>query len=1061
MKNVEFISAGAGSGKTHRLIEKIKGFLKDKTCRADQIILTTFTRMAAAELKEKTKATLYKEGMYDEATNIDSAAIGTIHSVSYELLSKFWYFLGLSPELRLIADETRDFYVNQSLATLPSQEQLNFFSKVRNIFNIQTVDNFQKNGKPDYLYWKRDLEKIIDKINNFCLDDKDLRKSATESVELLKEVMNVNSKSTLPSVKEIETNLLKIKKLIPERENMPQTDIKRLSFLNSYLNLIRGNEKNLFDHLTEIINLSNKIAGKDFSINLFLNNVPEEISFFKDLGDKLLQTDSIFQIIKEYIETIVELSINWKQKYEAFKKERRLLDFNDIEMYFFELLQHTEIVEELQSRYKVALVDEFQDSSPQQVRFFTRLSEILEKSVWVGDIKQAIYNFRGTDVSVVYTVMKQASEGKDGNSISTLERCWRSNSTIVDLVNNVFIPTFYPMPQSLIELKMPDRDAKYDRPEEQDLQHWHFNVGRKEEIYIALANKLKELRTKNEIPEYKDIAILCRTGREIDNYATAFGKIGIPFRIKKTDNTKDDKGNTVLNFLEAVVSYASYGGNDLSKSLLAYWSEKGYTASRIISDRLAFLQDDEKKDITWLENLDLIRRIDKMRNTVNNQSVAMAVDTLINQLNLTDQIKKIDQLVDAYQVCRDYVNRAKEYEEICIELGLGASLPGFLEYVKSKQLSPTGDNNGILITTYHGSKGLEWKCVILAELNYEVISIKKVISGINIYREEDNLHMVFIPDFIVSIFTPSINDRISYSKPFKCLEKDTIKEAKRLLYVGMTRPKEYLITITAKTRKDTYGTDWPDLVTEASMIAIDRREESIIWFTKEFRYSNITFTFDLEEDDKEIWQVEMLKGAEEIRNYEIRNVTPSTEKPLRNIDGAEIIGNFADRLSSKSDKSDDATLGSCIHHLLCLYNSKQGNKEMIKDICKEFGVILDSDKFIQNAGNFYGWLQENYGMAQEILKEVPFRFINAKGQEVKGEIDLIYRTEKGDVLIDYKTFSGKLTEITEKDSKFFAGKYSGQLSIYEEAIRKAGYKLRDSLICYFNLGKIVRLKFLS
>ena len=1061
MRNVEFISAGAGSGKTHRLIEKIKGFLEDKTCRADQIILTTFTRMAAAELKEKTKAALYKEGMYDDAIDLDNAAIGTIHSVSYELLSKYWYFLGLSPELRLIADETRDFYVNQSLATLPNQQQLNFFSKVRKIFNIETGVNFQKNGKPDFLYWKRDLEKIIDKINNFCLDDKDLRKSASESVKLLKEVMNVDSKSTLPSVKEIETKLLKIKNLIPEKENISQKDITRLSILNTYLNLLKGSEKSFYNHFTEIINLSKKIAGKDFSINLFLNNVPEEISFFNDFGERLLQTDTIFQIIKEYIETIVDLSIIWKQKYEEFKKERRLLDFNDIEMYFYELLRHPEIVEELQSRYKVALVDEFQDSSPQQVRFFTRLSEILEKSVWVGDIKQAIYNFRGTDVSVVDYVMKQASKRNDGNSISTLERCWRSNSTIVDLVNKVFIPTFSQMPQSLIELKMPDRDAKYERPKEQDLQHWHFNVGKKEEVYLALAKKLMELRIKNEIPEYKDIAILCRTGREIDNYATAFNRMGIPFRLKKTDNTKGDKENTVLNFLEAVVSYASYGGNDFSKSLLAYWSEKGYTASKIISDRLAFLQDDEKKDITWLEDLDLIRRIDKMRTTVSNQSVAMAVDTLINQLNLTDQIKRIDKRADAYQVCRDYVNKAKEYEEICLELGLGASLPGFLEYVKSKPLSPAGDNNGILITTYHGAKGLEWKCVILAELNYEVISIKKVISGINIYRKEDDLNMVFIPDFIVPIFSQVINDRIELSEPFKYLKKETVEEAKRLLYVGMTRPKEYLITITAKTKRDTYGTDWPDLVTKASMAAIDRREESIIWFTKEFRYSNSTFTYDLEEDDKEIWHVKMLKGAEEIRNYDIRNVTPSTEKPLKNVEGAEIIGNFADRLSSKSDKSDDATLGSCIHHLLCLFTPRQRNKEMIKDICKEYGVILDSEKFMESATNFYGWLQENYGMAQEILKEVPFRFTNVKGQEVTGEIDLIYRTEEGDVLIDYKTFSGKLTEITENDSKFFAGKYSGQLSVYEEAINKAGYKLRDSLICYFNLGKVVRLNFFN
>ena len=81
MKNTTFVSAGAGSGKTHRLTQDIARMISDGTCKAEEIILTTFTETAAKELREKVRSTLYSKGLYEAAMNIDNAAIGTIHSI--------------------------------------------------------------------------------------------------------------------------------------------------------------------------------------------------------------------------------------------------------------------------------------------------------------------------------------------------------------------------------------------------------------------------------------------------------------------------------------------------------------------------------------------------------------------------------------------------------------------------------------------------------------------------------------------------------------------------------------------------------------------------------------------------------------------------------------------------------------------------------------------------------------------------------------------------------------------------------------------------------------------
>jgi ATP-dependent exoDNAse (exonuclease V) beta subunit len=100
-------------------------------------------------------------------------------------------------------------------------------------------------------------------------------------------------------------------------------------------------------------------------------------------------------------------------------------------------------------------------------------------------------------------------------------------------------------------------------------------------------------------------------------------------------------------------------------------------------------------------------------------------------------------------------------------------------------------------------------------------------------------------------------------------------------------------------------------------------------------------------------------------------------------------------------------------------------------------------------------MEESYGKPIAIERELPFCFSNAKGQIVNGAIDLIYRTEKGDVLVDYKTYQGAVTNLTDADNDFYAGKYCGQIALYEEALKRDGRNVIKRLICYLSLGVII------
>ena len=189
MKNVTFISAGAGSGKTYTLTQKIVEMVKNGDCRSDEIILTTFTKVAANELREKVRSALYAAGFYDAAMNIDNAAIGTIHSVAYQFLSRYWYLLGISANVTIMPEENSSFYISQSLSSLPTEDDLLLFDRVFKAFDVKKYDSIRNSRLPYPDFWKDELKSIIDKTVELCISEKQLEKAREDSKKLLEEAI--------------------------------------------------------------------------------------------------------------------------------------------------------------------------------------------------------------------------------------------------------------------------------------------------------------------------------------------------------------------------------------------------------------------------------------------------------------------------------------------------------------------------------------------------------------------------------------------------------------------------------------------------------------------------------------------------------------------------------------------------------------------------------------------------------------------------------------------------------------------------------------------------------
>ncbi|MGH9550102.1 MAG: UvrD-helicase domain-containing protein, partial [Terriglobales bacterium] len=120
--------------------------------------------------------------------------------------------------------------------------------------------------------------------------------------------------------------------------------------------------------------------------------------------------------------------------YADFKRRHALVDFSDLEFFALKLLEDEAIASDVQRSLTLTLVDEFQDTSPIQLSLFLRLAGITARSIWVGDEKQAIYGFRGSDPRLIRNVV----HALPGHERDQLDTSYRSRPQLVQFANALF-----------------------------------------------------------------------------------------------------------------------------------------------------------------------------------------------------------------------------------------------------------------------------------------------------------------------------------------------------------------------------------------------------------------------------------------------------------------------------------------------------------------------------------------------------------------------------------------------------------------------------------------------
>ena len=1055
-----FITAGAGSGKTYRITTDVAKMVNDPNLRLkpDQVIMTTFTKAAAQELREKAKKELVNLGLHDEAQQMEHALIGTVHSVANSFLTKYWYLLGITPDAAAMDEDEVSVYRDHSLKGLLIKEERDFLFKYAETYEPGYGNEDPKPGI-NYEFWKKDLCQVLDYIKWYDISDMQLDKSLemTQSfidclqprpTETLKDVLTENF------YQEVDDFFA-----LARRATDNQRNAKAFYYsLKECKEVIPQLVETFLKHKKLVI----RSQGEQYTLE---GPATQKVTNYL-VGTTHCTTENS-ENHRKYAEIIFSLAKRWQKGYRQYKDEHHLIDFNDMEELFLKLLGMDEVKQDIQSRFKWLFVDEFQDSNPMQVRIFEALSKLLN-TVYVGDKKQAIYGFRGSDTELTSAVADSISN-KD-----PLEYSYRSIEPLVKFSNKLFSKIFSNLPEKEVELKMPPEKDKGNRDVvEKPLRLWPYE---KDE---ELALQIQQLILRECIKPY-DIAVLARTNDDLDKLADELRKLKVPV-CREASNIKDSRTGRLM---KALLTLVNSKFNQLARAEVAYLASPGYHITKIIEHRLDHLANENATATNYLEEIPVLKRLNQLlqfrsdeqaefsMNLLGYQSISALVESLIIELDLYALVQNWENAQTEEANLQAFIELARKYEDISTKLAKPATVIGFIDFFTNQKQKGALNDDGVRLFTYHKAKGLEWKVVILMSLNDDAanetdIAMRSML-GCHYHREKrptpENTNPPMTISLVRNIYGKSndarsaITARLQKHPLWNTVRDHQIAEAARLLYVGVTRARNILILAPNK-KNGTLNLSW---FRSVGINKMNLKYDS----QTEMDPLNIGINFAVETinpNDLRTWPEQKLSKVHQLAHDlapldNVLFIAPS--KVGKAPHDIVIINDKESRMevhyNAKGDE--DAIMGDFIHQVFCCCDDGITENQIVS-LRDSYGftdknmsepkLLLDSWKYLTDT------LESRYGKAIKRHHEKPFRHLDENGHIVSGYIDLVWETENGYVVVDYKTCPGDYELVFKSGSEHYVGNHGDQLDCYQRALEAEGKKKVVARIIYYPVTRFV------
>ena len=999
MKNITYINAGAGSGKTYRLTEEMVTLVANGKCTLSQIIASTFTTDAAADLKKNAREKFLQRGLIAQAAELDSAAIGTVHSIGLQYIKKYWYKLGLSATVETITEDAKRSYLNRTMTKVVNDDDIAAFREYAETFGLK----MQVSTKFNYDFWKSLVQKLVETADAFGISD--LTVSEKKSLELAKLLLGKDG---------------------------------RFAFMS---------------------------------------------------GRTTRSENELRCMYYGCIERIFRIARDWYVLFDKFKEEHGLIEFNDMESKFITLLEDKEVQSEISRTVKYVFVDEFQDSNPKQIRIFDLLSELVKHSYWVGDPKQAIYGFRGCDTVLVQaltdSIIQEKKDGINGMDYDTLKESRRSLKPLVDTTSEVFTKVFDDLDPEMVKLTAHRTESLPDNTPA--LWHWEqqktLDPGKsrpsvsKGKLFNSIARQVRDMVDGNGDIKYvidkdsgkvrklkcSDIALLARSNNDVEELIAALKAKDIPVVCE----SKADANSKELRLVRLLLNYMIEEA-PLLKAEIAHLLFGMKTAD--------VLNNKELPDFSKLDNL---------KGMLKPLPVADVVKSLIIELDLFHQCQKWGKADQRQRNLQAIVEDAKTFDSNAETLGEASTIEHYLDHLDNEDEGVTVKEGffkeGVTVKTYHKSKGLQWHIVILCSLDNDPLkdnTLKKRFAiGVNYVRMSvpsagqlySDYYLTCLPAFLSSSNSNLQNDMITAIDTLTTYRQyvDRIKyEERRLLYVGVTRARDYLVTTSLEGKEMSWLTTsgiTPNITGTGNYRAIwgngvGITDSRFVKVNDDGTYQSLPeptkYTCRKEKTVVEEADCKYLSPSKMVDDTLRAQVHPHVIYPVQDDKPHPIKVGSGDEYD---------IMGTCIHNIFAIYRTGADQTQMkcrAQKIIEAYGMnkmLPDVDSILDSINGLYAFLEKQYGKAFKVENEVPFR--NEKEEQVvAGEMDLLwYISETECVLIDFKNYPGTIGNVLNKDKDEYVGKYAAQLKAYEDAQVAVGIKVKDKLIYYSVLGYLISI----
>ena len=714
-----FVAAGAGSGKTFTLTQRIVWALKEGSGAdgkpylnsLDQALIITFTNAAATEIKERVREALEKEGLHSAALQVDDAWISTIHGMCSRILKIHALDLGLDPEFEIINDMTRNQLVNISIEEV-----------LRELSQDESYAEFLSTyaGNRDAL--KSRIETLISYAQSSPVG-MDAISFVGDSSDL--EVLKAELGSLYGALEELKAAIADKK---PDEADQLQSVQSELS-------------NKLQQHLVLSLTDFDQAFWDTLQKALKIGRSSKEIKIVKDEAAYQLKVcSSLFGLIQDMSEG-QSLKDVTEQVYKLFKQKKLAvggLDNDDLLHLTAKVFEeHPEIAAVYTDKFKLVMVDEFQDTDQQQVQMIKSLSgKDAQYLTTVGDAQQSIYRFRGADVDVFFRRQAEVSEDLQPRLVDN----FRSHNEILRFVAKVcsadgMIPNFMDLsagreePATPFIAHSPRVYFEVTKFEKSGNSKPGDDVTRSQLVAYQLADRINTLMQDEKI-QAKDVAILMKSVKKAQPYIEALRTFGIESVVSGASTFGEQPEVQLIgSLLQALANmYDSYEGlfpvlsSEIfsldASDLLLLGTNFGENGQRITNRDIAesVVNDAFNPPFEVSPKLkNALEVLSNARSSLSNKRVSDVIKKVVLDAGWISRLQKMgnegqSKIANIFAALEQIDSLQKE-----LSIGVASVAKAFSQWCDTAKESPKvlhcSTQNAVTFMTIHASKGLEFPVV--------------------------------------------------------------------------------------------------------------------------------------------------------------------------------------------------------------------------------------------------------------------------------------------------------------------------------------------------------------